>query len=67
MKKKEFVAEDLLSKIYQKKYLPKTAIPSERKLMAEYQVSRNTVRKAIEKLKDAGLLVSIPGKGNNRE
>ena len=39
------------------------AIPSERELMATYDVSRGTVRKAIESLIADGLLVRIHGKG----
>ena len=42
---------------------PDAAIPSERELMATYDVSRATVRKAIESLIGDGLLQRIHGKG----
>ena len=42
---------------------PDAAIPSERELMATYDVSRATVRKAIESLIADGLLHRIHGKG----
>ena len=38
-------------------------IPSESDLMEEFQVSRNTVKKAIEELVNLGLLYRIQGKG----
>lgn len=31
--------------------------------MEEYGVSRNTIRKALEKLKDIGIVSSVQGKG----
>lgn len=40
-----------------------TAIPSERELMAEYGVSRATVREAIRQLVDEGRLYRVHGKG----
>lgn len=42
---------------------PDTAIPSERDLMTAYDVSRATVRKAIDSLVAGGLLHRIQGKG----
>jgi GntR family transcriptional regulator len=42
---------------------PDTAIPSERELMTTYDLSRATVRKAIESLIADGLLHRIHGKG----
>ena len=42
---------------------PDTAIPSERELMATYDVSRATVRKAVDSLVAGGLLHRIQGKG----
>lgn len=38
-------------------------IPSERKLMDEFHVSRSTVRQAVESLVQSGMLKKIPGKG----
>src|SRR5262245_60086653 len=42
---------------------PDTAIPSERELMATYDVSRATVRKAIDGLVTDGLLQRVHGRG----
>lgn len=42
---------------------PGAAIPSERELMATYDVSRATVRKAIDSLVAGGLLQRVQGKG----
>lgn len=42
---------------------PGSAIPSERELMVSYDVSRSTVRKAIENLIATGLLTRSHGKG----
>lgn len=42
---------------------PESAIPSERELMATYDVSRATVRRAIEALIADGLLHRVHGKG----
>jgi GntR family transcriptional regulator len=43
---------------------PDDALPAERELAAELDVSRITVRKAIEGLVNEGLLVRRPGSGN---
>lgn len=42
---------------------PGDAMPSERELMARFDVSRATVRRAIDQLVNDGLLVRTPGKG----
>ena len=44
-------------------WAPHTAIPSERDLMAEYGVSRATVREAIRQLVEEGTLYRVHGKG----
>jgi GntR family transcriptional regulator len=54
---------DLLADLAVHELGPDAAIPSERELMVEYGVSRDTVRKAIEGLIVDGLLVRIHGKG----
>lgn len=64
MRKKDFIVQDLLSKIYQNQYPADTMLPPERKLMEEYAVSRNTIRSAMEKLRNIGVVTSIQGKGN---
>lgn len=49
MKKSEFIAQDRLSKIYQHSGALPEKLPPERQLAEEYEVSRFTVRKALEK------------------
>lgn len=44
-------------------YLPEEKIPSENELKILFNVSRNTVRKAIELLSSDGYLTSVHGKG----
>lgn len=54
---------DVLAEAATRDLGPGTAIPSERELMATYDVSRATVRKAIDSLVAGGLLHRIHGKG----
>ena len=54
---------DLLAELAVQELGPDAAIPSERELMAMYDVSRATVRKAIDGLVADGLLTRIHGKG----
>jgi GntR family transcriptional regulator len=54
---------DVLADLAVRELGPGAAIPSERELMAAYDVSRATVRKAIESLIADGLLHRIHGKG----
>jgi GntR family transcriptional regulator len=54
---------DVLAELATRELGPDTAIPSERELMTTYDVSRATVRKAIDSLVAGGLLNRIQGKG----
>ena len=54
---------DVLADLAAHELGPDAAIPSERELMTTYDVSRATVRKAIESLISDGLLTRIHGKG----
>ena len=54
---------DLLTALATEELGPGTAIPSERDLMATYDVSRATVRKAIDTMVSGGLLERVHGKG----
>jgi GntR family transcriptional regulator len=54
---------DVLAELAATELGPDAAIPSERELMAAHQVSRATVRKAIDQLVSDGLLTKIHGKG----
>ena len=38
-------------------------LPGERDLAAEYGVALGTARRAVEELRDRGLVVTLPGKG----
>ena len=63
MKKKEFVTQDLLSKIYQFSDSGPRKLPPERQLAEDYGVSRFTVRQAIEKLASIGVVRIVQGSG----
>lgn len=60
--KTEFIIEDLISKIYQKKYSD-SRLPPERELAGQYHVSRYTIQKALKQLIEMGLLISRQGDG----
>lgn len=55
---------DLEQKILIKKYPPNTLLPSENQLIKIYDVSRETVRKALNLLRDAGYIQKKQGKGS---
>lgn len=57
------IAESIKMKILNKIYQPGCSLPSEKALCGEYDVSRMTIRKAIEILIGEGYLRSLPGKG----
>lgn len=63
MKKKDFIAEDIIGKIYQNKYKKEEKLPTERELAIQYGTSRDTVRNALKKLVDLNFLDIIQGKG----
>ena len=63
MKKKEFVTQDLLSKIYQQGAGSPCKLPPERQLAEEYGVSRFTIRQALEKLVSIGVINIVQGSG----
>ncbi len=55
--------ENLLKQIVSKQWLPGEKIPSENELCTMYNVSRITVRKALEELELSGHLIRKQGKG----
>lgn len=57
------IAEDLRAKIADGTLAPNAKLPTEGELSEQYQASRNTVREAIRRLTDEGLLESRPGQG----
>jgi len=58
-----FIADDLRSKIKDGQLAPNAKLPTESELSDRYEASRNTVREAIRRLTDEGLLESRPGQG----
>lgn len=62
MKKKEFITQDLLSKIYQGVF-SSSRLPDQRKLAGQYGVSRFTIQQAIKNLTDMGIVTTVQGSG----
>lgn len=56
-------AARLLEAVQAGEYLAGEKLPSERELMARYQVGRNTVREAVQSLVSQGILDVRPGRG----
>ena len=42
---------------------PGRRLPSQMELEQEFDISRNTIKKALDVLKDEGLVVTAPGRG----
>jgi GntR family transcriptional regulator len=57
------LAEILAREIHEGKYPPACTLPSEKELTERYGVSRQTVRFALRRLRDQGLISSHPGIG----
>jgi GntR family transcriptional regulator len=57
------IADDLRAKIKSGELAPNAKLPTEGELSDQYEASRNTVREAIRRLTDEGLLESRPGQG----
>lgn len=57
------IVRDVRRQIQQGKYHTDGKLPSENMLAKEYQVSRQTVRKAIKKLEEQGFVYAIHGSG----
>lgn len=57
------VESDIRNAITLKKYRPGEKLPTETELSNQYQVSKITIRKAMEKLSDDGLIQKVQGKG----
>jgi GntR family transcriptional regulator len=58
-----FIADDLRARIEDGRLEPGVKLSTEGELSDEYKASRNTVREAIRRLTDEGLLESRPGQG----
>lgn len=63
MKKKDFIVEDIINKINSQVYQEKSKLPTERSLSEQYQVSRYTIRQALEKLEGIGYIYRVQGSG----
>lgn len=58
------IASDLAAKIKHKQYLPGDLLPGETTLADLYGTSRGTIRKALERLTDLGMIQKVQGKGS---
>jgi DNA-binding GntR family transcriptional regulator len=59
----ERITADLRARLHAGEFSPDAPLPSEAELVAEYQVSRNTVRRAYRELVEAGAVVVRHGAG----
>ncbi|WP_432118515.1 GntR family transcriptional regulator [Streptomyces sp. bgisy032] len=57
------VAEDLARQIQAGRIPVGGRLPNERELADEYRVSAGTVRRAVQELRDRGLVKTLAGKG----
>lgn len=64
MKIYEIIYQSLERNILKEIYNPGDFLPSENVLRREYNVSRDTIRKALSLLMDRGYIQKIPGKGS---
>lgn len=57
------LADILRARIESGQYQPGKLIPSETHLQQEFELARDTVRAALDILRDEGLVVTYPGRG----
>ena len=57
------IYQELLHDIQSGKYIENEPLPSEESLCRSYNVSRTTVHKALDMLKDADVVYSVQGNG----
>ena len=57
------IAEDLRAKISSGEYPPGSQLPTKEQLKTQYQVALNTVERAIEELRKAGIVETLQGAG----
>jgi len=61
--KYKIICDDIAQNIRNGLYLESKKLPTEEELIEKYQVSRNTIRKAIDLLTRKGLVIPIQGSG----
>lgn len=64
MKKYEMIFKELEQKILDEYYKGGDFLPTEKELTIEYQVSRDTIRKSLSLLSQAGLITKVQGSGS---
>ena len=57
------IADALRTRVESGEFPPGASLPSEAALCAQYQVARNTVRRALDQLASEGLVVAQHGRG----
>lgn len=57
------VADHIALRIAAGELAPGARLPGERDLTAEYGVALGTIRRAVEELRERGLVVTLPSKG----
>lgn len=62
MNKRDFIFQDLLSRIYRQTYRD-GKLPTQRELAREYGVSRYTIQAALDALEDIGAIHTVQGSG----
>ena len=58
------VADHITARIEAGEFPPETRLPPERDLADEYKVAYNTLRRAMDVLRDRGLVITLRGHGN---
>ena len=64
MKKYQQIYQILKEQILEEKYLVGDFLPSENDLKEHYQVSRDTIRKALKLLQEEGFIETVQGMGS---
>jgi GntR family transcriptional regulator len=57
------LADHIEGRIKDRELLPASRLPGERDLAEEYGVALGTARRAIQELRDRGLVLTLPAKG----
>ena len=58
------IAAILRRRITAGRYPPDTRIPTESELVEEFEVARSTARRAVEVLREEGLIYTVPNRGS---